>query len=135
MPAAPSSVRIPTSLGAVRVITRQQLEEHPAWLASFSENRKDHRYYAIVEDTILQGFDYRYFVIENTSGEVIAIQPFFIHAQDLLTGMEGGVKNLVARMRKAFPRLLTMRTLMIGCAAGEGHLDSADESRGRLIVE
>jgi predicted N-acyltransferase len=28
-----------------------------------------------------------------------------------------------------------MRTLMIGCAAGEGHLDSTDESGGRQIVE
>lgn len=126
---------IPTPNGTVHVADRKQVEACPAWTNALGHTRKDHRYYAIVEDTILQGFEYRYFIIENSAGEVLAIQPFFIHAQDLLTGVQGGAKNFVARIRKIFPRFLTMRTLMVGCAAGEGHLDTANESNGRRIIE
>ena len=125
---------IPTPHGPVHIANRLQVESVPAWANALSHTRKDHRYYAIVEDTILQGFEYLYFVIENTAGEVQGIQPFFIHAQDLLAGAEGFGPRFVAGVRKAIPRFLTMRTLMIGCAAGEGHLDQRDDEQGGRII-
>ena len=70
--------------GSVEVILRDELMHCPRWTCSFECERKDHRYYEIVEDTILQGFDYRYFAIKDTNGSVRAIQPFFILDQDLL---------------------------------------------------
>jgi predicted N-acyltransferase len=125
---------IPTPHGTVHIANRLQVEQVPAWQRALSHSRKDHRYYAIVEDTILQGFDYLYFVIETPASPVAAIQPFFIHAQDLLAAGEGFAKRLVNGVRKIFPRFLTMRTLMIGCAAGEGHLDQQDDAHGREII-
>jgi len=72
--------------GSVEVILRDELMHCRRWACSFEYERKDHRYYEIVEDTILQGFDYRYFVIKDANGRVRAVQPFFILDQDLLVG-------------------------------------------------
>ncbi|HSU65784.1 MAG TPA: GNAT family N-acetyltransferase [Tepidisphaeraceae bacterium] len=108
------------------VATRQHLSQVPAWERAFALQRKDRRYYEIVEDTIRQGFEYRYFVLEDKSGTVRGIQPFFILRQDLLQGSGAGVARFAAKVRRVFPRFLTLRTLMVGCAAGEGHLDQSD---------
>ena len=32
-----------------------------------------------------------------------------------------------AAVRRVWPRFMRQRTMMVGCAAGEGHLDGADE--------
>ena len=64
----------------------RQIEAYAPWKASFANQRKDWRYYQIVEDTIVQGFDYRYFILEDAKGEVRAVQPFFLLDQDLLQG-------------------------------------------------
>ena len=96
------------------------------WACAFEYERKDHRYYEIVEDTILQGFDYRYFVVKDVNGDVLAVQPFFILDQDLLVGVGPQIGWLIEFMRRLWPRFMRMRTLMVGCAAGEGHLDNAD---------
>ena len=49
----------------------------------------------IVEDTILQGFEYRYFAIKDTNGEVCAVQPFFIVDQDVLVGTAPHLGGLI----------------------------------------
>jgi predicted N-acyltransferase len=116
----------------ISVATLQEIEADPAWKTAFAQQRKDGRYYKIVEETLQQGFDHRYFVLENSDGQR-AIQPFFVHDQDLLAGTAQWMQRAVARVRKLFPRLLTMRTLMVGCAAGEGRLDSTDQTRSEWI--
>jgi hypothetical protein len=130
---------IPTADGAVRVVTREQVERIPAWRQAFSLARKDWRYYQIVEDTIEQGFDHRYFVLQDAAGEVRAIQPFFLLHQDLLQGAGPRITAMVGTVRRLFPRALTVRTLMVGCAAGEGHLDHASDAHadwvGRCLHE
>ena len=75
--------------GRVEVATRAELSRYPHWAHAFSTERKDHRYYELVEDTIQQGFDYRYFVVKDAGGDVCAIQPFFTLDQDLLAGVGG----------------------------------------------
>ena len=125
---------LPTSDGVVRVATRQYVERLPAWKQAFAARRRDRRYYQIVEDTIVQDFEYRYFVLEDTSGQVRGIQPFFLLRQDLLQGAGPRVLQLVRRMRRPFPRFMTMRTLMVGCAAGEGHLDGQTEEQTGWIA-
>jgi hypothetical protein len=117
-----------TALGSVRIVTRGEVEQLPAWRSAFAEVRKDFRYYQIVEDTLPQGFDHGYFVMENAAGEVKAVQPFFLLQQDLLQGAGPGAAKWMARVRKVWPKALTMRTLMVGCAAGEGHLANGDEA-------
>ena len=112
--------------GSVEVILRDELARCRRWACSFECERKDHRYYEIVEDTIQQGFDYRYFIIKDANGGVCAVQPFFILDQDLLVGTSARIQAPIDCVRQVWPRFLRMRTLMVGCAAGEGHLDNAD---------
>jgi peptidoglycan biosynthesis/recognition FemAB-like protein len=108
--------------GTVEVISRDELTHCRRWTCSFECERKDHRYYEIVEDTIQQGFEYRYFVIKDANESVCAVQPFFILDQDLLVGVNAQI-GLIDCVRRVWPRFMRMRTLMVGCAAGEGHLD------------
>ena len=112
--------------GSVETIRRDQLACCRHWSHAFERERKDYRYYEIVEDTILQGFEYRYFAIKDLHGEVCAVQPFFILDQDLLAGATPRIGSLIKAIRSIWPRFMRLRVLMVGCAAGEGHLDNAD---------
>ncbi len=84
---------------------------------------RDHRYYAIVEQTLPEAFAYRYAVLEEEGSGAIALQPFFIVDQDITAGLPPGVKGVVASLRRPFPRALKLKIVMVGCAAGEGQLD------------
>jgi len=124
----PSSLqRIATAHGTVYVAERSQIDQCLPWKQAFANSRKDRRYYEIVEDTIKQGFEYRYFILEDSAGQVRSIQPAFLLDQDLLQGSGPRAQRWVGRLRKLFPRALTIRTLMVGCAAGEGHLDQTSD--------
>src|SRR5262245_22648403 len=81
------------------ILTRQQVAAAPDWADAFAGERKDHRYYELVEDTIRQGFDYRYFAVKDGSGEVRGVQPFFLLDQDMLAGTGGWVKAAAETMR------------------------------------
>jgi hypothetical protein len=52
---AGSPFKLQTSHGTVRVAARAEVEDSPAWRASFDGHRQDHRYYRIVEDTSITG--------------------------------------------------------------------------------
>jgi hypothetical protein len=117
--------------GSVEIVTRTELARYEHWAHAFASERKDRRYYELVEDTILQGFDYRYFVIKDAAGDICAIQPFFTLDQDMLAGTGRAMQAFAAFVRRLWPGFMQVRTLMVGCAAGEGHLDRIDEvSRG-----
>jgi hypothetical protein len=116
-----------TALGTVRIAGRADVEQLPAWRGAFAAVRKDFRYYQIVEDTLPMEFDHGYFILENAAGEVRAVQPFFLLNQDLLQGSGPAATRWVGRVRKVWAKALTIRTLMVGCAAGEGHLASDAE--------
>ena len=121
--------------GRVEIAKRADLSRYPHWTHAFSTERKDHRYYQLVEDTIQQGFDYRYFVVKDAGGDVCAIQPFFTLNQDLLAGVGGPIKTAAEFIRRWWPGFMQMRTLMLGCAAGEGRLDRASGSPSRVDEE
>jgi hypothetical protein len=107
----------------VAVVTRRDLASCRRWASAFSGKRKDRRFYELVEDTLEQGFDHRYLVIADGHGEAVAVQPCFLLDQDLLAGISDDRRTLTDLIRRVWPRFLKIRTLMIGCAAGEGHLD------------
>lgn len=115
--------------GSVAVVSRAGLAGCAGWQEAFGARRKDHRFYELVEDTIRPGFDYRYFVLTDRSGVVRGFQPFFILDQDLLAGVLPDQRSLVHSVRRLWPRFLKMRTLMVGTAVGEGHLDGAEDRR------
>src|SRR5207245_10665803 len=79
-----------------------------------------------IEQTLANDFEYRYLLLEDHSGNIRAIQPIFFVQQNLVEGVPGKFRAIVDLIRKKFPRFLTMRVLMVGCAAGEGHLDTGD---------
>ncbi|HET9804829.1 MAG TPA: GNAT family N-acetyltransferase [Candidatus Acidoferrum sp.] len=111
---------------SVEAVSRGELAGYRHWSHAFECERKDHRYYEIVEDTILPRFDYRYFAITDESRNVCAIQPFFVLDQDLLVGATPKLLGLINSIRRVWPRFMCVRTLMVGCAAGEGHLDNGE---------
>src|SRR5216117_802610 len=118
------TIRLPQ--GALKVLTRAELQNCSAWKRAFQNRCKDHRYYEIVEET-LQGFEHHYLVVEDSSNHVRAVQPMFFVRQNLVEGVPGKVRSAVDVIRKIFPRFLTMRVLMVGCAAGTGDLGACDE--------
>jgi len=111
----------------VAVLTREEVVRCRHWARAFAAERKDHRYYELVEDTIQPEFDFRYFAIQDESGEVRAVQPFFMLNQDMLAGTSRWMQKSADFVRRMWPRFMQLRTLMVGCAAGEGHLDSNSE--------
>ena len=108
--------------GIAKIVTRAELQGNSAWPRAFRDACKDHRFYEIIEQTLAQDFEYRYLLMEDGSGEVRAIQPVFFVRQNLVEGVPGKFRSIIDLLRKQFPRFLTMRVLMVGCAAGEGHL-------------
>src|SRR6185437_16828777 len=84
--------------GGIRIVTRTELGTSDRWRSAFAQERKDHRYYELLEDTLREGFTYGYLSIAQDSAE-IAIQPYFILDQDLLAGLGPQVKTLVSGIR------------------------------------
>jgi len=135
--AAPESIRSLAPDGAVSVVTREKLASCPRWPYAFGNQRKDRRYYEIVEDTLREPVvEFRYLVMqEHREGGIRAVQPFFLLDQDLTAGVGRFGRSLVAAVRRFWPRFLKMQTLMVGCAAGEGHLDADGTETSRWVGE
>ena len=70
----PSSVDLPN--GSVEVVSRGEAMQYRHWADAFGSEAKDRRYYELVEDTIHEEFDYKYFIVRDHDGEICAIQPF-----------------------------------------------------------
>lgn len=115
---------VQTSLGKAYVADLDDLRDNPIWAQRLALYRKDHRSLEIIEQTIRQDFEYHYLILQDHTGRVRDIQPFFVHTQDLMGGMGPRVQKLMRILRKAIPRLLTLRTLMVGSPTCEGHLTS-----------
>ena len=59
----------------------------------------------------------------------------FSFRQNLTEGVTGPLRAAIDRIRKNFPRFLTMKTLMVGCAAGEGHLGACHPEDEDWVAE
>lgn len=115
-----------TARFCVKIMTRDEIAGCPAWAATFADRRKDHRYYEILEDTLRDRVEYRYFAIIDHVACIRAVQPVFLLDQDILEGLGAEWQTWLARIRRFVPRFLKTRTLMVGCFAGEGHLAGSD---------
>jgi Acetyltransferase (GNAT) domain len=109
-------------MDSVEIISSRELRQCPQW------QHKDSRYYEIVEDTIHPEFDYLYFAVRDRDAEIRAIQPFFILDQDILAGVSAYCGGLIDAIRRRWPRFMVMKTMMIGCVAGEAHLDDGSDA-------
>jgi predicted N-acyltransferase len=121
--------------GAAKIVSRGELQDCDAWKRAFHNKCKDHRYYEIVEETVDDDFEHHYLLLEDSSGNVHAIQPVFFVRQNLVEGVPGKVRSVVDVIRKIFPRFLTMRVLMVGCAAGTGDLGACDEKDEAWVAQ
>lgn len=107
--------------GTASIVNRQELRQCEAWHTAFRDRCKDHRYYEIIEETLANDFDYQYLLLRDSAGVLRGIQPFFFVRQNLVEGVPAA-RRFVDWVRLKFPKFLSMRVLMVGCAAGEGHL-------------
>lgn len=83
---------------------------------------KDSRYYEVCEEGLPQAnFHYRYLVLRDRAGATIGVQPLFFTDQDITAGVGAWPRAQIAKVRRLFPRFLTMKMLMVGCTGGEGH--------------
>src|SRR5216684_1995886 len=106
---------IPFSQGAAKIVTLGELKGREDWKRAFQNKCKDHRYYEIIEQTLANDFEYRYMLLEDQAGHLRAIQPILFVRQNLVEGVPGKLRSIVDLVRRKFPRLLTMRVLMVGC--------------------
>jgi hypothetical protein len=118
---------LPTDCGQAYVADLATLKRSALWGTVFAMQRRDHRILEVIEETMTQDFAYHYLVLKDPQGRPRAIQPFFLLTQDVLGGMGPRVHKLLERVRSVLPRLLTMRTLMVGSPVGEGCLGAAPE--------
>src|SRR5437773_7161293 len=123
----PPGNAIPFPQGVAKVVTLAELQNCGAWRQALQNKCQDHRYYEIVEDTLECGFEHHYFLLEDASGNVRAIQPVFFVRQNLVEGVPGKIRSIEDVVRKILPRFLTMRVLMVGCGAGTGDLGACNE--------
>jgi len=122
-----ASIGLPGGAAVAKIVTRNDLQGCPAWSRAFHDKCQDHRYYEIVEETVKGGFEHRYLLLHDRSGQTRAVQPVFFVRQNLIEGVPGKISSMVRGVRKVFPRFLTMRVLMVGCAAGTGDLSASDQ--------
>lgn len=113
---------IPLADGTAKILSRFELERCDAWKSTFSGKCKDHRFYEVMAQTLEADFEYQYLVLEDATGRVRAVQPLFFIRQNICEGISGKMRGMVNKLQRRFPRFLTMRVLMVGCAAGESHL-------------
>jgi hypothetical protein len=120
---------------SISVVSRAELSGCASWTSTFADQRKDYRYYEILDDTLRDDFEYRYFAIVDNNGLVRAIQPFFLVDQDILEGLDAERIHWISLIRRFYPRFLKLRALMVGCSAGEAHLAATETLPVDIVAE
>jgi hypothetical protein len=120
---------------SISVVSRAELSGCAPWMLTFADQRKDHRYYEILDDTLRGDFEYRYFGIVDSKGDIRAIQPFFLVDQDILEGLGAERVHWISGVRRFYPRFLKLRALMVGCSAGEAHLAATENLPADIVAE
>ena len=123
-----------TTFGRAVVVDRLSPLESETWAMGLAHAANDHRYYELTHESLGHQFEHYYVLLQDHLGETRAIQPFLIVDQDVATGLPGAARQLLHRVREAFPSALLVRMLMVGCAAGEGHLVRDNRTGGDCWV-
>jgi Acetyltransferase (GNAT) domain len=131
-PAVPSAL---CESFSISVVSRAELSGCAPWTLTFTDQRKDYRYCEILDDTLRGNFEYQYFAIVDSNDHVRAVQPFFLVDQDILEGLGAERIHWISRVRRFYPRFLKLRTLMVGCSAGEAHLAATETLPVNIVAE
>lgn len=112
---------------------------HPArWNALFPGELETYAYLSAVEAAGLEGFQWRYVLVEH-DGTLLAAAPAFITAYGLETTLSGPGRRFAEAARRILPDLLTVRLACIGSpcteTAGVGFHSAADRvERAALLA-
>jgi len=120
---------------SISVVSRVEFSGCAPWTSTFTDQRKDYRYYEILDDTLRDQFEHRYFAIVDSKGQVRAIQPFFLVDQDILEGLGAERIYWISLVRRFYPRFLKLRALMVGCCAGEAHVAATETLPIDIVAE
>jgi len=120
---------------SLSVVSRAEFSGCAPWTSTFIDQRKDYRYYEILDDTLRGHFEHRYFAIVDSRGHVRAIQPFFLVDQDILEGLGAERIYWISLVRRFYPRFFKLRALMVGCSAGEAHLAATETLPIDIVAE
>src|SRR3954449_1428455 len=134
-PNGPSASSAPRESFSISVVSRAEISGCAPWTSTFTDQRKDYRYYEILEDTLRDQFEHGYFAVVDSRGRARAIQPFFLVDQDILEGLGAERVYLISLVRRFYPRFLKLRTLMVGCSAGEAHLATTETLPANIVAE
>jgi hypothetical protein len=126
-----SRISLAMSFGRALVTHKVSEMDAPTWAASLAHEANDHRYYEITHEALGHQFDHYYLVLKDQTGSTRAIQPFLMVKQDLATGLPVAAREALRKIRQRFPGALVLSMLMVGCAAGEGHL-ARDRNTGAV---
>ncbi len=118
--AQPGALRFFFEKGSAKVFAHAADIDLDFWQATFGVGHKDFEYYRLLEETVQDGFIYRYLVLLDSSERPIALQPLIIVDQDLATAINGLVGRAIHFVRTKAPRFLYSRMLMAGCLVGDG---------------
>jgi len=112
---------IRTPAGDAYLVGLNDLRGLDAWPRIWAGSRHDSRFYEILDGSI-PPFEYHYLVLEDRSGRVRAIQPVFIHHQDILEGVPERWRRVVHLATAMSPSLSRFRILWVGPSVGEAAL-------------
>ncbi len=114
-----------TEWGRAYVAPLASLKGSAKWETVLSLHRKGHRFFEILEETITEDVIYRYIVLEDSTGIIRGIQPFFLVNMDPLAGIRRPVGRISRAARAMVRQAVTMRMLMVGSPVGEGFLGAS----------
>jgi len=96
------------------------------WRRIWADARHDSRFYEILDGSV-PPFEYHYLVLEDRSGRVRAIQPVFVHSQDILQGIPSQWRRVIHLATAMSPSLSRVRILWVGPTVGEAALGARPE--------
>lgn len=102
-----------------RVVDSLREVDRDAWNALFPGEIEDYDYLAAVEAARLEGFAWRYALVED-DGQLLAAAPGFITEYALDTTLDNGAgKRIAAALRGMLPSLMTLRLACLGSPCTE----------------
>jgi len=113
-----------TPAGHAYLVGLSEVKEVDAWRRVWLDAGHDYRFYEILDGTI-PPFEYHYLILEDITGRVRAIEPVFVHDQDILEGLPDRLRGPA----KLLTRFARFRILWVGPSVGEGGLGAEPQDR------
>ena len=108
-------------MSELRVIDTLALVERCAWDGLFPGELEGYDYLAAVEASGLEGFRWRYLLVEE-QGRLLAAAPAFLTEYPLETTLAGPARRVADGLRRVAPDALTLRLACIGSPCTEAAL-------------